>query len=155
MVKYWLKNAVYKKIIWSHKSASFIKRANVKKSNSSSRRPEKFLSVPIWGLDSKFDDRCLNEVEIDAHTQIKIKTVLLKELKFLNDLYVTLHDYLFLTNVINIFHYIPFAAFFFTLFIRLQQWSRPTIWWPLLKESTNWCKHTIERWISRGIKILK
>ena len=44
---------------------------------------------------------------------MKIKTALLKELKFLNDLYVTLHDYLFLTNVTNIFHYIPFAAFFY------------------------------------------
>ena len=42
---------------------------------------------------------------------MKIKTALLKELKFLNDLYVTLHDYLFLTNVIKIFHYIPLAAF--------------------------------------------
>ena len=44
--------------------------------------------------------------------QLKIITALLKELKFLNDLYVTLHDYLFLTNVINIFHCIPFAAIF-------------------------------------------
>ena len=74
------------------------KELKVKKSNSSSTRPKKFSSDPIWGLDPKLNDHCLNEVKIDAHTQTKIKTTLLKELKLLNDLYVTLHDYLFLTN---------------------------------------------------------
>ena len=43
---------------------------------------------------------------------MKIKTALLKELKFLNDLYVTLHDYLFLTNVINIFYTFRLLHFF-------------------------------------------